>query len=504
VALKTVKIPTPRWLESIRREIDALTRIRHPGVVRIVEHGVEHGRPWYAMDLLEGESLRRFGQRLWSPYSTPAPVPLAITDHVSETDDVPPSGEIDHFPTFPSEPPSATIPHLVGSLPPAAAGELQAVLRLMRRVCATLAFLHGEGFVNCDLKPENVLLVGGQPVIIDFGLTAHHPGGTGREALEAQRAMSGTLPYMSPEQIRGEFVDARSDLYAVGCMLYELVTGRTPFAGPARTIALQHLSSPPVPPSERVVDVSPELESLILRLLQKSLTDRFGFADEVAALLAELSGDAQRLPDFPPARPYLYRPRFVGRRDVLTRLTELRDGAASGSGCLVLVGGESGVGKTRVAMELTRIEPSVHMRIVTSEASTLSTEIAGPLGAAPLQAIRPMLRAIADRCQEGGAKVTEELLGGRRSVLALYEPLIAQVPASEPMTPAISLGADGARQRLFRYLSETLAAFAREQPVMWVLDDLGWADDLSLDFLKSLSAEYVATTPLFILGTYRS
>src|ERR1700690_2021651 len=64
IALKTVDIPASRWIDSIRREIQALTRIRHPGIVRIVDHGVHQGRPWYAMDLVEGESLRSFGQRL--------------------------------------------------------------------------------------------------------------------------------------------------------------------------------------------------------------------------------------------------------------------------------------------------------------------------------------------------------------------------------------------------------------------------------------------------------
>ncbi|MBV9949986.1 MAG: serine/threonine protein kinase, partial [Myxococcales bacterium] len=204
-ALKTVQANAPpSLLEALRREIGALTRIRHPGVVRIVDHGVEEGRPWYAMDLLEGESLRRFGQRIWSPYRTPA-VPLGSTEDVVSTESgsgaLPPSSRE----RKPAGPPARP-----GARPPAGAGELPLVLRLMRRVCATLAYLHGEGFVNCDLKPENVLIVGDQPVIIDFGLTAHHPGCTGREALEALGAEAGTLPYMSPEQIRGDLLDARS------------------------------------------------------------------------------------------------------------------------------------------------------------------------------------------------------------------------------------------------------------------------------------------------------
>lgn len=499
VALKTVKVSAPRWLDSIRREIDALTRVRHPGIVRIVDHGVQDGRPWYAMDLLEGESLRRFGQRIWSPYAMPTLTRVGPTEQVSATDELPESGEVVRKDSVFDSPDGLVRPTSVAI--PAGAGELQRVLRLMRRVSATLAFLHGEGFVNCDLKPENILIVDGRPVVIDFGLTAHHPGGTGREAVEPHRAMSGTLPYMSPEQIRGEFVDARSDLYSLGCMLYELVTGRTPFVGAPRSIVNQHLSSEPVRPSELVAGVPPSLERVILKLLEKSLRERFGFADEVAAVLAELSNDTPRIADFPPARPYLYRPRFVGRDDVVALLVALRDQAASGSGSFVLLRGESGIGKTRVAMELTR---NARLRTVTSDAATLSSDNVGASHAPPLQTLRPLFQAIADRCQEGGPEVTDRLLGDRRSVLVQYEPLLSQLPDLEPMARPVALGVDGARQRLFMYLSETIAAFAREQPVLWVLDDLGWADELSLDFLASLTPGYLKLTPLFILGTYRA
>jgi eukaryotic-like serine/threonine-protein kinase len=503
VALKTVQVPAPKWLDSIRREIQALTRIRHPGVVRIVDHGVHEGLPWYAMDLVEGESLRRFGQRIWSPFRRSV-TPFFSMEEVSATEAL--SGQYCEWTRTMTEdePQQPTRQRRPEGTPPVAAGELTAVLGVMRRVCATLAFLHGEGFINGDLKPENVLLVGDQPIIIDFGLSAHHPGRSGREELEPQRGMSGTLPYMSPEQIRGEFLDARSDLYSFGCMLYELLTGAPPFTGAPRAVTHQHLSSAPASPSAVVSGMPPELERLLLRLLEKELTDRYGYADEVAAELAEVSRDARRLTHFPPVRSYLYRPRFVGRDEQLAELTKLRERAARGSGSLVLLGGESGVGKTRLAMELTRFAPSNLMRVVASEASKLSTESVAPVGPAPLHFLRSLLQAVADRCQEGGPQVTQRLLGHRRSVLAMYEPLFAHVPATGNLSPVIPLGADASRERLFRYLAETIACFAEEQPLLWVLDDVGWADELSLAFLRSLTPEYLDAQALLILCTYRA
>jgi serine/threonine protein kinase/tetratricopeptide (TPR) repeat protein len=516
VALKTVRVATPRWIESIRREIDALTRIRHPGVVRILEHGVHEGLPWYAMDLLEGESLRRFGQRLWSRFSPVMPAVAGTGDRVSQTEDLAPEGGLPGS-TPPatgassSEPPRSgeqlRVGHggtAVAGQAPVAGGELRTVLQLVREVCSSLAFMHGEGFVNCDLKPENILIVDGRPVLIDFGLTVQHPGGSGRESIEATHSMSGTLPYMSPEQIRGELVDARADLYAVGCLLYELLTGSPPFAGAPQSLRTQHLSSSPAALSSVVSGVPSELERIVLKLLAKTAGNRFGFADEVATALGRLIGEAGIPTDFPPSRPYLYRPRLVGRTDLLARLGTLRERAIAGSGAFVLLGGESGVGKTRLAMEVTRLDAGGgRTLVITSEAAALSAQHAAA-DAAPLQAVRPLLRAIADRCLEGGAAMTERLLGGRRSVLAAYEPLLEQVPAAESLVTPFPLGVDAARQRLFSYLTETLAAFAREQPILWVLDDLGWADELSLGFLQTLTAEFLEWTPVLILGTYRS
>lgn len=498
VALKTVKpdlMCSTKWLEGLRREIAALTRIRHPGIVRIVDHGVSHGMPWYAMDLLEGERLEDFCRRVWSPYRWGL--------YWGEESGLPNTHSLDLDNEETAIARDTRPPPFPYGKPPAAAGQLRPALRLMRRLCATLGYLHGEGLVSCDLTPRNILLVEGEPVIIDFGLSARHPGGTSREAVEPL-PFAGTLPYMSPEQLRGELVDARSDLYAAGCLLYELVVGRPPFIGPHRvSLQLQHAHGKPTPPSELVAGVCDQLERLMFKLLETNPFDRCGHADDVSAELAELADDARRLPHFPPSRSYLYRPRLVGRDDILERLSGHRDKALRGTGSFVLLGGESGMGKSRVAMELTRAVGGLPMRVVSTEASALAAAHASALVTVPLQALRPLLQAIADRCIEGGPETTEHLLGERRAVLAAYEPTLAHVPALEPMNAVVELAPEAARERLFRYLKEALALYAQDCPVLWIWDDLGWADNLSLSFLLTLDAEFFDKAPLMLLGAYR-
>ncbi|HLK38356.1 MAG TPA: AAA family ATPase [Polyangiaceae bacterium] len=494
-ALKTVTVTGALWMDGIRREIQALQHVRHPGIVRIHDHGIHDGVPWYAMDLLEGESLRAFGQRIWSRFRVSSQAPLAPTESPGT------SSKRD------TSTPSWTPPPSVPRRPPSAGGDLPEVVRIARRLCATLAFLHGEGFVNCDLKPENVILVGAHPVLIDFGLAARHPGSTSREAIEVRRAMSGTLPYMSPEQIRGDLVDARSDLYSLGCILYELLVGATPFAGSAGVIRDAHLTETPAPPSERASGVPQALDDLVMRLLRKPVAERPAFADEVASQLAEIASDTSRLSEYPPSRPYLYRPRFVGRDEALASFTVHRDDLLSGRGTFVLIGGESGVGKTRLMIEVGRAWSGDGIHVLTSETSQLVPESVGAAAQSPLYALRPLLRAIADRCRDGGPLVTDSLLGDRRAVLSAYEPLLSHLPPAAPgglqrVVPGLS--PEASRRWLFASLRETLAAFARECPLLWVLDDLGWADELSLDFLRSLSREYLESVPLLIVGTYRS
>src|SRR3990172_171565 len=208
VALKTVRIGRAELLQGVRREIDALARLQHPGIVRVLEQGVEAGRPWYAMELLAGRSLRQYCRELTGS----AAAPDAHSDDSTLTRLTSSAGrEASRTP-----PQHAAVASASARL---SADQTTSVLRLARRLCVPLAFLHGEGLVHRDLKPDNVLITrDDRPVIIDFGLATQFEG---RLSLVIQQSASyaeGTVAYIAPELIAGEVVDARADLYALGAM----------------------------------------------------------------------------------------------------------------------------------------------------------------------------------------------------------------------------------------------------------------------------------------------
>ncbi|MFN7973894.1 MAG: protein kinase [Acidobacteriota bacterium] len=150
-------------------------------------------------------------------------------------------------------------------------------------------------------------------MLVDFGLAVP---ASDREALASAAEPAGTTSYVSPEQAAGELVDARADLYALGCMLFELLTGRVPYVGadPASVI-WQHRNAPVPRLSDVATAASPELDALLSRLLSKEPAERIGYAADVDDALAALGVPAPE--QDVPARPYLYRPALVGREPIL-------------------------------------------------------------------------------------------------------------------------------------------------------------------------------------------
>jgi serine/threonine protein kinase/predicted ATPase len=564
LALKVVHGESEELSPRLRREIHALGRLAHPGIVKIVEAGQHEGRPWYAMELLEGPTLAAWANGQWRVSggewrvangggcvgtSLALPEPRAATGSSTAGASEEPRWWTESLSSAGAEEAAAYAAQTAwdGQLAEreiggagqalAAGGRLSEVLTLLRRLAGALAYLHGEGLVHRDLKPQNVLLraAGGErrsaseqpeagpglaarrsqlaafPVMVDFGLTLRTAGeGTlGREALELDWKAAGTLGYMAPEQLRGDPLDARADLYALGCIGYELLAGRLPFEGTRREMALGHLRGEVVAPSKLVEGVPRELEDLLLRLLEKEPQRRLGHASDLERELGKLGGEPWPAEGLPRPRTVLYRPRLAGRQETLQTLRRELEQLRDGEGGLVLVGGESGVGKTRLVQEAAREAERAGLLVLSGESRAGLQGGQSGAGeqqeAGALEALRPALQRVADRCRERGVETTERLLGRRGKVLALYEPALAGLPGQQRHPEPAELPPEAARARLLADVVETLGALADERGLLLVLDDLQWADELTLGVLELLGrgGGALAVEHVLVLGTYR-
>ncbi len=159
---------------------------------------------------------------------------------------------------------------------------------IIEQVADALEAAHTQTLVHRDVKPGNILLTdGGDVKVADFGIARAATD----ETLTQTGIILGTASYLSPEQTQGQAVDARSDIYSMGCVLFEMLTGRTPFPGDSViAIAYRHVNEAPIPPSRLNNDVPPELDAVVLRAMAKDPDDRYASAADVRAALIPLRG----------------------------------------------------------------------------------------------------------------------------------------------------------------------------------------------------------------------
>ena len=381
---------------------------------------------------------------------------------------------------------------------------LERAVDITKEVCRGLEFAHSRGIVHRDLKPGNVWLTAdGIAKIGDFGLAVS----LDRSRLTQEGMMVGTVSYMPPEQAMGGEVTPRSDLYSLGAMLYEMVTGRPPFLGDDSVAIIgQHINTPPVAPTWHNGHCPRPLEALIMRLLAKNPSERPESAADVLSALEAIgptdadvgTSDALALQGGSQAPSAgsghsldsLAEGVFVGRQREMGELKACLEGALSGRGRLVTLVGEPGIGKTRTALELATY---AGLR----QAQVLWGRCYEGEGAPPywpwVQAIRSYVR---DVDQE---QLRSDMGAGAADIGQVVSDVGDRLPGLEAPP---RLEPEQARFRLFDSITAFLKSAGRRQPLVLVLDDLHWADHPSLLLLEFLAKE-LGDARLMVIGTYR-
>ena len=450
-------------LTAFRREAALLACVDHPGLVRIHEVGEVGGRPYLVMDLVEGESL---GQLLGR-----------------------------------------------GPLPP------ERVVALALDLVEPLTAVHDGGLVHRDLKPENIMIrPDGRARLIDFGLAAREAPAAGGTDDRADVAV-GTLIYAPPEQtgMLRRPVDGRSDLYSLGVVLFECLTGAPPFTSPDVGELLRMHSVTPAPDlAELVPGIPPALAAAVAALLAKDPDDRYQHGAELAADLHRIAADpvGAAITSRGTLGPeHAGRAPMVGRAGELALLTRrwaaargagaagegaVRDGCEPSGGVCVIRGG-GGVGKTRLASELAALAEAGGAIVL--HATTMADD---PVPLAPVRrAIDRHLAAIGTLPPDARTGALDRI----RACAGAAAPLLATLSPALAAAVGVTPGADESDDRQDQFTTAVagfLTALAADAGgALLVLDDVQWLDASTRRVLVRIAGD-LSGVPLLVAAAART
>ncbi len=370
-------------------------------------------------------------------------------------------------------------------------------LRIVRALAGGLKAAHAGGIIHRDIKSSNVMLTtGGLPKLMDFGI-ARGPSSEVGELYGQSR--TGTIPYMSPEQIRGENVDSRSDIFSLGVVLYESLTGLLPFQGdhePALVYSILNLDPRPV--TEIDASIPSSVQAVIDGCLKKNRKERYSSCDAVmeaiqSSLLTDLKSE-YAVTKTPAGVPQLTLDgiesgELIGRPEEESILLKRIEDACAGRGSTVFIAGEHGVGKSFLAARVLIAAQKRGMHV-------LHGKCFGGAGNAPYE---PFVAACKRAMHQSDNKLLDVLSrnGGRDGSdlgnrLPLLNPLL--IPGS-PIAEGLN------KEQVWEAILVLLRALSVDRPVAIVIEDLQSADEATID-LCSYLARNLTSSRICLLATY--
>jgi len=386
-------------------------------------------------------------------------------------------------------------------------------LHIARMIASTLGSVHARGVIHKNVTPENILVdvATTRAFLSGFGiatrLTQEFPPLTSPSSLDA------SLAYMSPEQTgrMNRIVDRRSDLYSLGIVLYEMLTGCRPFSSTDVMDGFyRHLVEKPVPPHERISNLPRVVSDLVMKLLEKSAEDRYQSANglgEDLRICSEWLETQGTIPSFSfhckDHGGALHLPqKLYGRGEELRALESAWERARAGNPELLLVRGYSGIGKSVLVHEIHKELTGARGYFIAGKCEQLDRSAPHACFA---QAFRDLAQQLLMESEETFARCKTRIqaaVGANGQVLIDFVPEFERLLGPQPRVPVLTGMA--ARHQFTRVLLSLVEVFTtNEHPLVIFLDDLQWADLASLDLLTALLKEHESRR-LLVIGAYRT